>query len=299
VLNLDPKLPALLEGDAGRVRQVVLNLGTNAVKFTPRGEVTIAVKVLDHNDASTYLRCEVRDTGMGIPAHRLSALFAPFTQVDSSMTRRFGGTGLGLSIVRRLVQLMGGEVGVDSVDGVGSTFWFTLRLTASAAIEQANATVVPSPASRVEGQETDVNLLSPLLAANAYVLLAEDNPVNQKVASRLLEKLGYRFDVVSNGHEAVEAWQRGDYDLILMDCQMPLLDGYQAAREIRRLERGTIRIPIVALTAHAMQGADEECRAAGMDNYLTKPIDRYLLAETLAMYLSAEATVTWKAGTRA
>lgn len=407
--QIDARLPDLVKGDAGRIRQILLNLAGNAIKFTAQGEVSLEIKVLSTGEHGTTVRCEVRDTGIGIPADRLESLFAPFMQVDTSTTRRFGGTGLGLSIVRRLVELMGGDTGVQSVEGVGSLFWFTahfapvldsthahypapasikglrilvvddnatnrkvlmgqlllcgvepvsassadealalMRQAAAAgrpfdaalldhlmpdcdgadlgrtivhdaALKSTRLVLLTSSGQRGDGQMfADIGfagyLLKPVtqrdlteclilvLANSAHswhlqsqpmitrhalraqrartrnrLLLAEDNLVNQKVALRLLEKLDYRVDVVADGLAAVAAWQTGKFDLIIMDCQMPQMDGYAATREIRRLEAGQRHIPIVALTAHAMKGDEEKCRAAGMDDYLSKPIDRIKL----------------------
>ncbi len=416
--QIDTKLPDLVKGDGARVRQILLNLAGNAIKFTSKGEVSLEIKVLETGDNGTWVRCEVRDTGIGIPADRLGSLFTPFMQVDTSTTRRFGGTGLGLSIVRRLVDLMDGETGADSVEGVGSLFWFTAhfakaRATAQpqypapaslkghrvlvvddnatnrkvlmgqlllcgvdpvsassadealALLRQASAAGRPYDAALLDHlmpdcdgaelgriiiqdetlQDTRLILLTssgrrgdgqlfadigfaayllkpvtqrdltaclvlvlantahswhlqsqPMITRHALraqrtlnrnrILLAEDNPVNQKVASRLLEKLEYRVDVVADGLAVIAAWQSGKYDLIIMDCQMPQMDGYEATREIRRLEAGKSRIPIVALTAHAMKGDEERCRAAGMDEYLSKPIDRIKLEVCLERLLS-------------
>ncbi|MET0988512.1 MAG: response regulator [Steroidobacteraceae bacterium] len=418
-VQLDPQLPDSVRGDAGRIRQVLLNLGGNAIKFTHKGEVSIDLKLIERDERTTLLRCEVRDTGIGIPADRIYTLFRPFVQVDASTTRRFGGTGLGLSIARRLVELMGGETGVRSELGAGSTFWFTARFahaeqkqSASRRPQEAlqgqrvlvvddNATnrkvlmgqllrcgVDPIAASSADealalmrdahaagrsfeaalldhqmpecdgaelgrrivkdddlkstrlilltssGQRGDGQLFADIgfagyllkpvtqrdlteclmlvLARTAqawqqqtqtiitrhelrarrsrgknHILLAEDNLVNQKVAMRLLEKMGYRVDVVGTGRAAVDAWQTGRYHLILMDCQMPELDGYEATAEIRRLENNETHIPIVALTAHAMKGAEETCLSAGMDDYLSKPIDRNQLEACLERQLSA------------
>jgi len=275
-LHIDPQLPSMVKADAGRVRQVLLNLGGNAVKFTQEGEVSLALSVLTNDSQGVLVRCDVRDTGIGIPADRIKALFNPFTQVDSSMTRKYGGTGLGLSIVRRLVELMGGECGVASRLGEGSTFWFTARLFA------ADQERLPDEST---GDTSFIRRSAPLGGEQPRILLADDNVVNQKVAARLLEKLNYRVDIVATGRAAVAGWRTGNYDLILMDCQMPDLDGYEATREIRKAENGGSRTPIIALTAHAMKGADEECRAAGMDGYLSKPIDRTLLKSTLASFI--------------
>lgn len=281
-LHIDPQLPPLVKADAGRVRQVLLNLGGNAVKFTQEGNVSLALSVLSSDAQSVFVHCEVRDTGIGIPADRIKALFTPFTQVDSSTTRKYGGTGLGLSIVRRLVELMGGECGVTSRESEGSTFWFTARFLVADRNARASTIVTDLTADTAHVRRR------PLPAGERpRILLADDNVVNQKVAARLLEKMNYRVDVVATGRAAVAAWRTGNYDLILMDCQMPDLDGYEATREIRKAENGASRTPIIALTAHAMKGADEECRAAGMDGYLSKPIDRALLQTTLANFIGS------------
>ncbi|HKU17514.1 MAG TPA: ATP-binding protein [Steroidobacteraceae bacterium] len=262
-------VPALLRGDAGRLRQIVVNLCGNAIKFTEHGSVAVHVEAQPAISGQTLLRLEVRDTGVGIPANRVHALFKPFSQVDASTTRRYGGTGLGLSIVRRLAELMGGEAGVKSREGAGSTFWFTARFD----VVSARATLPAAPpAPEVRG-------------AGKRILLAEDNTVNEKVATRFLQKLGYAVDAVRTGREAVDAWAKGSYDLVLMDCQMPELDGYEATREIRARERNGERIPIVALTANAMKKDELECRQAGMDDHLAKPLDRDALARCLERHL--------------
>jgi len=416
---VDPALPPRVKGDPGRCRQVILNLAGNAIKFTSKGEVSLELKVLETGTSGIRVRCEVRDTGIGIPMDRLAALFTPFSQVDASTTRQFGGTGLGLSIAKRLVELMGGESGVESKEGVGSLFWFTAQFAAAAAatgtqmpyqppesiagrrvlvaddnrtnrqilmgqlqlcgveavaagsaqealtlLREATAAGRPYDAALLDyqmpgctgtelgqiinqdenlkmtrlvlltssGQRDDGRkfadigfagyLLKPVsqrdltsclvrvLAKSAEVwhlrsqsmstrhalstrrkgernriLLAEDNLVNQKVASRLLEKLDYQVEVVADGRAAVSAWQNGQYDLILMDCQMPHMDGYEATREVRRLEDGQGRTPIVALTANAMKGDEERCIASGMDGFVSKPIDRGKLEACLNLFL--------------
>ncbi|HTW37837.1 MAG TPA: response regulator [Steroidobacteraceae bacterium] len=419
-VTIDPGVPEVVAGDPARLRQILTNLGGNAVKFTERGEVSLEVRLLESRPDGVMIRCEVRDTGPGIAPERLDALFRPFTQVDASTTRRFGGTGLGLSIVKRLATLMGGDAGVASQVGAGSTFWFTARLAPAAAPAAEPKLRAPLPGLRVlvvddnatnrraiSGQlarwgvqtvsagsaeeclaaleaaassgrafeaalidyhmpDTDGEalgrmirgrpklhstrlvlltsagyrgdarrfaelgfagyLLKPVterelagclslvmsssadswqkreqplitrhharalgMAERPRVLLAEDNAVNQKVARVLLERLGIDVQVVNNGREAVEAFRSGRFDLIVMDCQMPEMDGYEAAREIRRLEANRARIPIIALTAHAMKGDDEACRAAGMDDYLAKPVDSERLRQCLERQL-------WKLG---
>jgi PAS domain S-box-containing protein len=274
----DPELPGSVRGDPNRLRQILLNLGGNAVKFTSKGSVRISIGVLEATAHDVLVRFEVRDSGIGIPKDRLESLFKPFSQVDASTTRRFGGTGLGLSIVRRLVELMHGRCGVESEPGVGSRFWFTARFGLAVSIETAADDGAPAPSEDA--------VLSDAAVPRRRLLMAEDNVVNQRVAARMLEKMGYIVDVVNDGREAVAAWARGGYDAILMDCQMPEMDGYAATREIRRQENGAARIPIIALTAHAIKGADEECFAAGMDHYLTKPFDRDDLRKCLERSLA-------------
>ncbi|HEY0684851.1 MAG TPA: response regulator [Steroidobacter sp.] len=419
--HVDSSIPELVKGDPGRVRQMLLNLCGNAVKFTQQGEVSIDVKPLSMDAEGIRVRCEVRDTGIGIPADRLDALFQPFSQLDASTTRRFGGTGLGLTIVRRFAELMQGDAGVESTEGVGSIFWFTacfgkasnaaapLRvmpanlkgqrvllvddnatnrkiltgqlklcgmepvgarsasealtlmsdaceagrpfavafldhqmpdcdgaelgriIIADERLKSTRLVLLTSSGQRGDGhqfaelgfagyllkpvsQRDLVDCLLIVLAADAEewhtqtqtivtrhdlrarrgrekrcVLIADDNAVNQKVARRMLEKLGYRAEAVNNGKEALAAWETGRFDLILMDCQMPILDGYETTREIRRREGGGQHIPIVALTADAMKGADEECRAAGMDDYIPKPINRERLDACLDRLLADKA----------
>jgi PAS domain S-box-containing protein len=418
-LQIDSTLPLLVKGDPGRLRQILLNLGSNAIKFTERGEVNIHLLLLEKNSSGTLVRCEVRDTGRGIPTNRLDALFQPFTQVDSSTWRSHGGTGLGLSIVRRLAELMGGTTGVESTVGTGSCFWFTVQFgvaevntllqpmipltiqgrrglvvddnensraallqqlaaygVEAKAVASGTAALEALRAAAIAGRSFDVALIDDdmpdfdgadlarriaadddlhttnliaLTTAHQHgdpsmlidlgflgclskpvtrrdlrdclmmalsssaeewhlktqpvasdshhaersrfrILVAEDNPVNQRVVVRLLERLGCRADVVPNGAAAVTAWATGQYDMIFMDRQMPEMDGLEATRQIRRREaelgdEGEPRIPIIALTAHAMKGSDAECYAAGMDDYLTKPLDRTLLEAALSRYL--------------
>lgn len=265
-------VPALVRGDPGRFRQILVNLCGNAIKFTQHGSVTVSLAATDDDAGRVLLRCAVDDTGAGIPVDRLHTLFQPFSQIDASTTRRYGGTGLGLSIVKRLAELLGGEVGVDSREGQGSTFWFTASLEPTIA---PSAQSQYAPAAAADGRQR----------SGLRILLVEDNAVNEKVATRFLEKFGYLVDVARNGREAVDAWATGGYDLIFMDCQMPVLDGYEATREIRARERAPQRIPIVALTANAMKDDDVKCRTAGMDDHLSKPLDRERLARCLDLHL--------------
>jgi len=422
-LRIHPSTPVRLVGDAGRVRQVLLNLVGNAVKFTDRGGITVEIRGQQHGLEDTELRIAVRDTGIGISPEKQALLFQPFSQVDGSFSRRHGGTGLGLVICRRLAEQMGGQMGLDSRDGVGSTFWFTLRLpvdpTAAAhpsvsadlrgtrvlvaglppdtrealreqletwqarvdevasvdairrrvkgaeeAGDPVKLVVLIEPIDGAEGlpllaalnqngvqrprvlalrrtppQDAIAELeeaglaswlarpvrtatlaaalerliapgppvlrlltreqLDPALAASgressqpflgARVLLAEDNATNQKVAVRMLEKLGCTVTLAANGLEAVKAYEAGEFDAIMMDCQMPEMDGYAATRAIR--EREALRegrLPIIALTANAMEGDRHNCLAAGMDDFVSKPVQGKRLEEVLGRWLASD-----------
>jgi len=283
--ELADDLPASLYGDPARIRQVLTNLLGNAVKFTERGHVQI--RVCRNPDNAQQIRFEVQDTGIGLSQDTLKRLFSPFTQADSSTTRRHGGTGLGLSISKRIVELMGGEIGVASTLGQGATFWFTLPLEEAPSIEvpplEAEATSLPSIEKPDSGEALDKGTL---------VLLVEDNVVNQKIAIHQLNRMGYAVHTVDNGQLAVEATSTLPYGLVLMDCQMPIMDGFEATRQIRKLEQETgHHIPIVALTANAMQGDRERCLTAGMDDYLAKPITPHALKRVLDQWLPLSSTL--------
>jgi signal transduction histidine kinase/ActR/RegA family two-component response regulator len=261
ILRCAPDGPRYVMGDTGRIRQVLVNLIGNAVKFTQAGHVLIDV-AWEHG----RVRVSIEDTGVGIPEDKLSSIFEKFTQADSSTTRRFGGTGLGLAISKQLVELMGGEISVKSQPGEGSTFRFTMPL---APVVQPAAAPPSSPVQ------------TPLSTVAARVLLAEDNAINSRVAMRMLEKLGYRVDLAANGKEAIDMLEMLPYDLILMDCQMPTMDGYEATREIRRSQGERARVPIIAVTANSMEGDKDLCLEAGMDDYISKPIQIEHLREIL------------------
>jgi two-component system, sensor histidine kinase and response regulator len=421
---LNPDVPKLVRGDPGRLRHVLLNLASNAIKFTERGEVVIDARVEGQTATHATIRFSVRDTGIGIPEDRIHRLFQPFSQIDASTTRKYGGSGLGLVIARKLAEIMGGEMGVTSEAGKGSTFWFTVLLAKqpegvaearallagqlvgqrilvvddNATNRQVACIQVRSWSFRCEAASSPVEALAMLRAAlvegdpfrlalldyqmpemdglqlgavikrdaalaetrlllltsvgqlgilalakeigfeghltkpvkssslhawileslgkkapsalpeeapaplplpqspaaredarAVHILLAEDNAVNQRVAMVMLEKLGYRADAVATGKEAVDALALVPYDLVLMDCQMPEMDGFDATAEIRRREKGR-RTPIIALTANAMHGDRERCLRAGMDDYLSKPIRPRDLAEIVDRWLPARAT---------
>ena len=417
---VDPDVPSLVRGDPGRLRQILTNLISNAVKFTTEGEVVIHVTLDYEDDTSVQVRFAVTDTGIGIPENKLGRLFQPFIQVDGSITRKYGGTGLGLSISRKLAEMMGGEIGAESEEGRGSTFWFTARFgkqvegsdrtspsqdlsgtriltldgdktnrrvlaamleswncrheeyaDGTAAMEALRASVAArdpfdvvildmhtpgidakdlagiireepffsgtrlvlmtpladrDDVARCREVDFDACLTKPLKRNQVYecltgllcrketpiplegpvadgrgpagehvrtvnILLVEDNLINQKVALKLLEKLGYHADTANNGFEAVDAILTGTYDVILMDIQMPEMDGYEATQAIRGLKSSTTRrdVPIIAMTAHAMKGDREKCLAAGMDDYLSKPIQLRTLGEAIARWTAQPA----------
>ncbi len=269
--ELSDDVPTVVIGDVTRLRQVLVNLLTNAVKFTENGKINLRVDSQMQANGECILHFYVRDTGIGIPADKLKKIFQPFTQADASISRRFGGTGLGLTISKRLCELMGGQLWATSQVGIGSTFFFNVK------------TVVPTTISRDSGRRSESNHFAiPQLAADypLSILLVEDNVVNQKVLKRLLERMGYRSDLASNGLEAVDAVQRQHYDVLLMDVQMPELDGLEATRRIRKndlLNQPTI----VAMTASAFEEDRINCMAAGMNDYVSKPIRTEELIEAL------------------
>lgn len=269
--EVDPKVPEWVKGDAVRLRQVLTNLVGNSIKFTPKGEVAVMVECLNAADDKATIQFTVRDTGIGIPTHKLEHIFKAFAQADASTTRRFGGTGLGLAICKRLVHAMGGQLQVRSQVDVGSEFFFSLKF-ARTTCPVCESTIAPSTAS---GKQEVVGGVTPESAAQPplRILLAEDSLMNQVLAIGILQREGYTVTVANNGVEAVEAFAAEPFDLILMDLQMPDMDGLQATAAIRQIEsnRGG-HIPILAMTAHALTGDRERCLAAGMDGYLAKPI---------------------------
>ncbi len=275
ICTIDPAIPGKVRGDPNRLRQVLLNLTSNAAKFTAKGGVTIEVKTLSSGSEEHELQFTVADTGIGIAKSVQDSIFSPFTQADTSTTRKFGGTGLGLTICRRLIAMFGGTIWFDSEPGVGSQFHFTARFGVAAHAVETRPVTLPR-ASAAAPTPAD----GPL-----KILLAEDNAVNQLVMTRLLHKRGHQVTVVSDGRSAVDAVSRDDFDVVFMDVQMPVLDGLQATQEIRRAEADShLRVSIVALTAHAMQGDKQRCLAAGMDGYLTKPINPADLDRVLRLH---------------
>jgi len=301
-VSVPDDLNVVLIGDKHRLLQVMANLVGNAIKFTQHGSVSVKVSRAALEGGWAIVRFDVADTGIGVPKEQQSLIFDAFTQADTSMTRRYGGTGLGLSIARQLCQMMDGEIGVTSVVGSGSTFWFTVRMEIGSAAPRVAAPPAPAAAPvQPAGQTPHSGQGSVSAVAREFqdalhaagrtsvaILLAEDNAANMRVTKALLEILGCSVTPASNGLVAVEEFRKGTFDLVLMDCQMPEMDGYEATRTIRQIESVQGRhTPIVALTAHAMAGSRETSLEAGMDDQLTKPLTMAALTAKLVEWLAS------------
>lgn len=272
-------MPVVLSGDAVRLGQILLNLTSNAIKFTEQGEVRISLHVVEKLADTVTVEFQVKDTGIGIPVDKHQKVFDFFEQVTNDTSRRYAGTGLGLSIVKRLVELQGGEVFLDSIVGTGSDFYF--RLTFGRVTEQVC--------------RKTLQLLSVLpdipveTGKGVRILVVEDNPINQLLVLKLLEKRGYETTVAENGKIAIDEYRKGDFDIILMDLQMPELDGYEATRIIRMMEGHKGEIPIVAMTAHTIKGELEKCADIGMNDYISKPFDATELYQKIEMLVGSTA----------
>ena len=274
VFDIDPKLSYSLRGDSLRLHQVLLNYISNALKFTDKGEIVIRARIIENqvlgaDEADSLVRFEVQDSGIGISAEQIAQLFQPFHQADASITRKYGGTGLGLAISRQLVGMMGGEVGVESQPGKGSTFWFTARLGRGVKPVTADQTVPSVDLGIIQG---------------SYILLVEDNLFNQQVAKELLEEAGAAVVIANNGKEALDLLVEKHFDCVLMDMQMPVMDGLEATRQIRANPK-LAATRIIAMTANAGRESWTRCFDAGMDDFITKPIEFQLLLKTLAKWL--------------
>jgi signal transduction histidine kinase/ActR/RegA family two-component response regulator len=296
--SVPDELDLMVRGDAHRLRRIITNLVANAVKFTAEGNVTVRLSCSEPDAGYVRLRCEVADTGIGIPQSRQQAIFEAFAQADSSTTRRYGGTGLGLSIARQLCHMMGGEIGVDSTVGMGSTFWFRVRLETAPGAAMPIATAAEEPRrERMAGgagrgfvsaaQRSFESALARLGRNTVRILLVEDNPISMRVTQALLESIGCQVVAARNGIEGLAAYRNSQFDIVLMDCQMPEMDGYEATRAIRQVEafRGRTT-PIIALTANALPGGREASLAAGMDDQLVKPLSLADLSVRLLHWLA-------------
>lgn len=290
--EIDAKIPKTLHGDSTRIKQIFVNLINNAIKFTEKGKIEIYSRLESISDNSLIIMSSIRDTGMGIPTEKLDALFKPFSQTEASHSSKYGGTGLGLMICKEFVNMMGGKIGVESEVGAGSTFNFTLKLVPKKTAIPVLENKVTVDQFDLKNYDTEIstpydeNLIS---KRKAYkILIAEDNVVNQKILLRILTELGYNAEAANNGKEALNMVQNKEYRAILMDVQMPEMDGFAATRAIRNLEDARKNIPVIAITAHALRGDREKCLEAGMNDYVTKPIQANQLAKVLDSWINLE-----------
>ena len=293
VAKISDDVPRRVLGDSTRIRQVLANLVGNALKFTEKGEVSLEVECGGMESDSWRIRFAVSDTGIGIPEDKHEDVFQTFRQADNSTTRRFGGTGLGLAISRELVRMMGGDIALESQPGAGSVFRFEIIVGRDWESERSTPVESPSPPADEDSfldPETDQGTSAvspPRPRETARILVVEDNLTNQKVATGILSRSGYTTMVAENGREALRLLADGDFDLVLMDCQMPILDGYEATRILRSGESGVRdpRIPVIAMTANTLSGEREKALEAGMDDFLTKPVSKSSFLATIRKWL--------------
>ncbi len=286
-MNYNAATPHYVIGDPARVRQIATNLIGNAIKFTETGYIKLDVASRRLSDSRTEFVCRIDDTGMGIPEDKCEKIFQKFTQADESTTRKYGGTGLGLAICKHLTEMMGGDIGVQSIENQGSSFWFTMPLHLP-----TQAQIQLSQDAKLAGMRQELTSLSKVNFSTRTALLIDDHPINLLFAAKLLAKFGFgKVDTTHHGKLALEMMEKTDYDIIITDCQMPEMDGYEVSRAIREREAGTgKRTPIIAMTANAMVGDREKCLAAGMDDYTSKPIVETKLREIFAYWLPADGS---------
>jgi signal transduction histidine kinase/DNA-binding response OmpR family regulator len=288
-LNFSTDLPQHVVGDPTKIKQIVGNLVSNAIKFTDHGSIIVDVYLTEIIDQNVHLTISVKDTGIGITQNELSKLFKPFSQADSSSTRKYGGTGLGLVISKKLIEMMDGQIDVTSERGLGSNFYFSIVLKNGTDFLDTNADpLMEKQEDRIENnfQVNSVNSMESFANTKARILLAEDNEVNMKFFRNLLKMKGLNCDVAVNGEEAVRAWECTNYDLIFMDCQMPIMDGFEATQTIRLAEGNKRHTIIIALTAYAMEGDKDKCLQAGMDEYINKPVKLQQILDILTKYIN-------------
>ena len=281
VVTIEPTVPRYVRIDPTRLQQILNNLISNAIKFTSVGNVTLSVKHENQGEGRAGLHFDVTDTGVGIPAEAMARVFQPFTQADSSTTRKFGGTGLGLAICKQLVERMSGSIGATSEPGRGSTFYFTIPVQTCDRADSEKLEMTAPDACIHPTREP--------LGRAPRVLVVDDNEVNRKVAGGMLGRLGCEVIYAINGREALAQWSGDSFDMTLLDCQMPEVDGYEAVQTLRRREQqsGRPRAVVIGLTANAMAGDREKCLAAGMDDYLPKPLERARLTRVLTSFMTA------------
>ena len=288
---IDGKIPPLLQGDQVRLRQILLNIIDNAIKFTKTGEIALKLESQNETNQSVTLKYAVSDTGIGIVPEIVNDMFQPFAQADDSTTRTYSGTGLGLAIARKLVELMDGEIHIESDPGMGTTVWFTATFERPQQLNHFSATSQPAELIySTTFSQSETEQLSQL--AGKTILLAEDEPTNQEIMIAILQTYGISPYVVSNGQQALNALELHSFDLILMDCQMPVMDGYDTTKAIRKLGPDGQNIPIIALTADTSIKAQTACLAAGMNDYLTKPVEPKLLKEYILKWLQSDQYMT-------
>jgi len=276
----------LVLGDPTRFSRILTNLCGNAIKFTEEGSVKILINYNATDNENVEITCSVSDTGVGIPADKLDHIFEKFSQADDSITRKYGGTGLGLAITKQLVELMGGEIHVESKPGAGSTFTVQLSFTRTSASDTADENTADTTSLQ--------NIISAIPIQSAKVLIAEDQKMNQILLKKLMERLGVEsFDITDDGALALDAYKKSDcsYDLVILDCHMPNMTGYEAAKNMRKLEqeKNAKRVPIIAVTADAMIGTNEKCIEAGMDDYITKPLEATVFKNTLSQWFTLDS----------